>query len=99
MSIRVTKIITRSEASADAQPICGGDKMTQASPKSPKCAFCKRWDGDAKLTNQGVAKGFIRFDDSVRAVCLANQARNTKRANEGSGCKDYAISPTADRFV
>ena len=73
--------------------------MAQASPKSPKCAFCKRWNGDAQLTNQGVAKGFIKFNDSARGICLANQARATRRANEGSGCKDYAISVEADRFV
>ena len=73
--------------------------MTQANPKSAKCAFCKRWDGDAGLTNQGVAKGFIRFDDSARGICLANQAKNTRRANEGSGCKDYVIGPEADRLI
>ena len=72
---------------------------SQASPKSPKYAFCKRWDGDAQLTNQGVGKGYIRFNESARGKCTANQARNTKLANEGSGCRDYEISPGADRFV
>jgi len=73
--------------------------MSQADPKKPKCAFCKRWDGNAKLTNQGVPKGLVRFDSNARGVCLAGQGRNIRIANQGDNCKDYAISVDADRFV
>lgn len=73
--------------------------MTQASPSSPKCAFCKRWNGNAQLTNRGAGKGFVFFNNSATGKCMAGQNHIDKRANEGSGCKNYAISPEADRFV
>ena len=74
--------------------------MSQTDPKAnPMCAFCKRWEGDAKLTNQGVAKGFVRFDGNARGVCASGPTRNVRIATHGRGCKDYAISVEADRFV
>ena len=72
---------------------------SQADPRKPKCAFCKRWDGDAQLTNQGVAKGLVRFNSNARGICLSGQGRNTRIANQGDNCNDYAISPGVDRFV
>ena len=74
--------------------------MSSTDPKkNPMCAFCKRWDGDAKLTNQGVVKGFVKFDPYARGACMSGPTRNIKLATNGRGCKDYAISVEADRFV
>jgi len=75
------------------------DMAASANPNSSKCAFCIRWDGDAQLTNQGTGKGFIRFNDTARGNCVAKQNQIMKRANEGSGCKDYRISPEASRYI
>jgi len=72
---------------------------SQADPRRPKCAFCEKWDGDANLTNQGVAKGLVRFNSAARGVCLAGQGRNTKIANEGANCSNYDMSIKAKKYT
>ena len=71
--------------------------MTTVNPNTYKsCALCKRWQGDAGLTNNGAGRGLVRFDTSKRGNCIL--LRNSKAANEGTSCKEFAISPEADRF-
>ena len=71
--------------------------MTTVDPNRYKsCALCKRWEGDAGLTNQGAGKGLVRFNTSKRGNCIL--LRNNKAANEGTACKDFSISPEADRY-
>jgi len=73
--------------------------MTSADPRKPKCAFCKRWSGDAKVTNQGISNGLLRFEVSARGNCMARSAHVAKNAGDGASCKDYVISPEASRFI
>jgi len=73
--------------------------MSQADPRKPKCAFCNKWQGDAQITNQGVAKGLVRYNSTARGTCLAGQGRNTRIANEGSNCRDYDMSIEASRYI
>ena len=71
--------------------------MTTVNPNTYKsCALCKRWEGNASLTNQGAGRGLVRFNTSARGRC--NLSRNTRLANEGTGCGDFSISFEADRF-
>ena len=71
--------------------------MTTVDPNRYKsCALCKRWQGDAGLTNQAAGRGLVRFDTAKRGICTL--IKNNKLANEGTSCKDFAISPEADRY-
>jgi len=71
--------------------------MTTVDPNKYKsCALCKRWEGNAGLTNQGAGRGLVRFNDGARGKCTAT--KNNRLANEGTGCKDFSISPEADRY-
>ena len=71
--------------------------MTTVNPGKHKCcALCKRWEGDAGLTNQGAGKGLVRFNTGARGKCVVT--KNNRMANEGTGCKDFSISIEADRF-
>ena len=71
--------------------------MTTVNPNTHKCcALCKRWEGDAGLTNQGAGRGLVRFNTSARGKCVVT--KNNRISNEGTGCKDFSISPEADRY-
>jgi len=72
---------------------------TLGDPKKPKCAFCKRWSGDAQLTNKGVSGGMIRFEISAKGKCMAKGNHIPKSAVDGANCRDYVLSPEADKFV
>jgi len=72
---------------------------TTGNPGQSKCAFCKRWTGDANLTNQGIGRGLIRFEISARGTCTASGNHIQKSAVDGSGCRNYEISPEANRYV
>jgi len=67
--------------------------------KQPKCAFCKRWKGDANLTNKGVPKGKVKFESSAKGICTANGNHIPKTAINGANCRDYEISTEAYSFV
>jgi len=68
-------------------------------PTRPRCAFCKRWLGNANLTNRGVVKGRIKFESSAKGMCTAKGNHIQKTAGSGTNCRDYVISPEADRFI
>jgi hypothetical protein len=73
--------------------------MATGDPRKPKCAFCKRWSGDAQLTNQGLNNGFVRFEISAKGRCMARGSHVHKGAVDGANCRDYEISPEANRFI
>ena len=66
--------------------------------KVKRCAYCKRWEGDAQL-RKGNTNGTVAFKDGVYGKCLKNQHPVQAASNGGNTCKDYAISVEADRFI
>ena len=64
--------------------------------KGSKCAFCKRWDGDAKLTFKTPIVGF-QFRTGVFGKCFATNSNQA--STNGAGCKHYEPSVEASRLL
>lgn len=64
--------------------------------KGKRCAFCKRWNGDANLVFKSPQTGF-QFTTGVFGKCM--KYGGTKVSTNGDGCKDYAPSVEADRLL
>jgi hypothetical protein len=66
-------------------------------PKNgPKCAFCKRWTGDADLVFKHPTTGF-EFSAGVFGKCMATNS--TQPSTGGSSCKKYEPSVEASRIL
>jgi len=66
--------------------------------KVKRCAFCKRFEGDAQL-RKGNVNGTVWFKEGVKGKCT-RQARPMDASSQGgANCQDYAISVEADKFV
>ena len=66
-------------------------------PKNVKrCAFCKRWDGDANLVFKSPQAGY-QFESSVYGKCFKNNSKQL--ASGGVNCKDYEPSPEANKLL
>ena len=66
--------------------------------KVKRCAYCKRFEGDAQL-RKGNTNGTVAFKDGVYGKCLRRQHPTQAASNGGSNCQDYAISVEAERFI
>ena len=64
--------------------------------RGPKCAFCKRWDGDAKLTFKSPVVGF-QYTTGVYGKCMATNSNQA--STNGAGCKKYEPSVEASRLL
>jgi len=68
-----------------------------AHPKNgSKCAFCKRWNGDAALTFKSPVVGF-QFSTGVFGKCMATNSNQA--STNGAGCKNYEPSVEASRLL
>ena len=61
-----------------------------------RCAFCKRWDGDAKLTFKNPQQGF-QFEAAM-GKCMASNG-NKKPSHEGQSCQHYEPSVEVSRIL
>jgi len=61
-----------------------------------KCAFCKRWNGDADLEIKNPASG-IYFTMGVYGKCMVRNA--SRVSNAGDNCKEYEPSVEASRLL
>ena len=64
--------------------------------KTQKCAFCKRWNGDAGLEFKNPAMGF-QFTTGVFGKCMASNSNQV--STNGSGCSNYEPSVEASRLL
>lgn len=66
-------------------------------PKNGKrCAFCKRWTGDARLIFKSPQVGY-QFTTGVFGKCMKNGS--TQTSTSGNGCKDYEPGVEASRLL
>lgn len=61
-----------------------------------RCAFCKRWTGNANLVPKNKQVGF-EYDSGVYGKCLANGS--SQPSTGGANCRDYEASPEASRLL
>lgn len=66
-------------------------------PKNGKrCAFCKRWDGNANPVFKNPQTGF-QFTTGVSGKCMKNGSRQA--STNGNGCRDYEPSVEASKLL
>jgi hypothetical protein len=71
-------------------------KETAHPKRVQKCAFCKRWNGNAELEFRSSSTGF-QFTSGVYGKCMANNSNQVSTA--GAGCKKYEHSVEASRLL
>jgi len=78
----------------------GGISMSKGyhHPKKqgPKCALCKRWNGDAEVTFFNPQMGFT-FKMGVFGICMVNNAQLPSSC--GVGFRNYEPSVEASRLL
>lgn len=66
-------------------------------PKNGKrCAFCKRWNGDANLVFKNSQMGY-QFTTGVYGKCMKNGGNQA--STNGVNCRDYEPSTEANRLL
>ena len=63
--------------------------------RTKRCAFCKRWDGDAKLVFKNPQMGFEFI--TAQGKCMATN--NKRPSTDGHSCKHYEPSVEASRLL
>jgi hypothetical protein len=64
--------------------------------KTQRCAFCKRWNGNAELEFKHSTTGFS-FTTGVFGKCMATNSNQP--STNGNGCKNYEPSVEASRLL
>jgi len=64
--------------------------------KAQKCAFCKRWNGDAKLIFKNQHVGY-EYESGVYGKCMATNSNQP--STNGAYCKNYEPSVEASRLL
>ena len=71
--------------------------LNVAHPKKlQRCAFCKKWTGDANLVFKNPISGF-QFEGDSKGKCMVDNS--TKSSVLGGGCKHYEPSVDASRLL
>ena len=65
--------------------------------KGSKCAFCKRWNGDANLVFKSPHTGFEYDGAGTFGICMITNG--SKPSSGGAGCKHYEPSVEANRVL
>jgi hypothetical protein len=72
---------------------------TLAHPKSgKKCAFCKRWNGDANLEFKSPSAGYL-ITVGVFGKCMASASGINQPSTGGTSCNKYEPSVEASRLL
>ena len=72
---------------------------TLAHPKSgKKCAFCKRWAGDANLEFRSPSAGYM-ITTGVMGKCMASASGLNMASTAGTACNKYEPSVEASRLL
>lgn len=61
-----------------------------------RCAFCKRWNGDANIVFKNPQMGF-EFTTGVYGKCMKKGGNMV--STTGHNCRDYEPSPEASRLL
>ena len=73
-------------------------KLTAHPKKGKKCAFCKRWDGNADLEFKGPSTGFL-ITTGVTGKCMASSSGLNMASTAGATCSKYEPSVEASRLL